>query len=83
MEAKPVNIIRAKKKAEEILGAIHYDTTSLTHALVSGFRAGMSREKGLEIYTMISSALQESQKAFEIAVNQPEQKAAVRPVVDL
>lgn len=80
---KPQQIIRAKKKAEEILDSIHYATTSLTHSLVSAYRAGMEPTKAAEILELIRGAVAQSEEAFRIAVAQPEQKAAIRPVVNL
>lgn len=77
------NINAAKKKAEEILGAIHYDTTSLTHALVKAYRSGMPGPSGAAVFGQLREAIREAENAYATAIAQPEQKPAIRPVVNL
>jgi hypothetical protein len=82
-EIKAPAVLQAEKKVKEIMDDIHYGTTSLTHALVRGYRNGMKKESGDTAISLILQAVKECETAYEIAVAQPEQKAAIRPMVDL
>jgi hypothetical protein len=80
---KSQQTLHAERKLAEILGAIHYDTTSLTHALVKAFRNGMDPHGGQKAHDALQIAISEMFIAFQTAVAQPENKTAVRPQVSL
>lgn len=74
---------QAERKLGEILGAIHYDTSSLTHQLVKSFRNGGSKEAGQRARDLLVRAADEMMAAYQSAIAQPENNVASRPVVDL
>ena len=80
---RPEAVKKAEKLVLEILDSVHYGTTSLTHGLIKASRAGMPEASGYAALDLISAAVQETRAAWEIAIQQPEQKAAVRPKVEL
>lgn len=82
-ETKHPSRVAAERKTQEILGLIHYDTTSLTHALVKAFRNGMQPEGGEKAFSLIESALKEARVGYQAAIAQPENNVAKRPEVVL
>jgi hypothetical protein len=82
-EAKHPSRVAAERKVGEIVGQIHYDTTSLTHALVKAFRNGMPAEKATGALDLIAKATEECRAAFAMAIAQPENNLAKRPEVNL
>lgn len=82
-EAKHPARVAAERKTQEILGQIHYDTTSLTHALVKAFRNGMPADGGEKALNMISTAVADARAGYLAAIAQPENLSAKRPEVNL
>lgn len=80
---KSQQTLTAERKLRDILDAIHYDTTSLTHALVKAYRSGMNGDSGIAAYALLGQALKESEDAYKAAIAQPENKIAARPQVNL
>jgi hypothetical protein len=62
---------------------IHYDTTSLTHALVKASRAGMPKESVDKATGLLLECVRDMDSAVKIAIAQPENRSAIRPVVEL
>ena len=83
MTNKSQQTLTAEKKLRDILDLVHYETSSLTHALVKAYRSGMPAESGDAAYSLLSRAMQESQAAYKAAIAQPENKVAARPQVNL
>lgn len=81
--AKTTQTRAAEKKLIEILDAIFYSTTSLTHLLVKAHRSGMPGNSGQWAHDLINKTVEESRRTFDAAIAQPENKVAARPVVDL
>lgn len=80
---KAPQIRQAEKRVAEILEQIHYATSSLTHDMIKAYRAGMTEASGENAYALLRAAILESEEAWGIAIQQPEQRPAIRPVVEL
>lgn len=80
---KPQAVLQAEKRVKGLLDEIHYATSCLTHDLIKAYRAGMKEESVKEVYRLLANACLDSEVAVDIAIKLPEQKAAIRPVVEL
>lgn len=80
---KSPQTIAAEKKVAEVLDAIFYSTTSLTHALIKAYRNGMDGKSGVDAIVLVGATLDTALEAYKTAIAQPETKPAIRPVVNL